>query len=119
MIPLGGRAIVSGAMERWFWLTEPLAMDFANTIRRRGMADHDYLRTGADVASWAAAEAPRVPRVSARAAGRLNARARAVPLVGQLGGRAGELRTVPATRASPVDQLLARVAAAAIELVGA
>src|SRR5919199_142742 len=105
-------------MEPWFWLTEPLAMDFANTIRRRGMADHDYLRTGADVASWAAAEAPRVPRVSARAAGRLNARARAVPLVGQLGGRAGELRTVPATRASPVDQLLARVAAAAIELVG-
>jgi predicted RNA-binding Zn ribbon-like protein len=137
-------------MERWFWLTEPLAMDFANTIRRRGMVDHDYLRTGADVAGWAAAEAPQVPRVSARVAQarfeeirsvrddvrallqatvdgvalparatrRLNARARAVPLVGQLGARAGELRTVPATRTSPVDELLARVAAAAIELVG-
>src|SRR5919199_3817613 len=138
-------------MEPWFWLTEPLAMDFANTIRRRGMADHDYLRTGADVASWTAAEAPQVPPVSARAAQarldeiravrddvrailratvdgaplparaakRLNARARALPLVGQLGGRAGELRTVPATRASAIDGLLARVAAAAIELVGA
>ena len=134
----------------WAWLSEPLAMDFANTIRRRGMVDHDYLRTGADMASWAAAEAPQVPRVSARAAQarleeiravrddvrailhatvdgvslpapatrRLNARVRAVPLVGQLGGRAGELRVVPATRAGAVDELLARVAAAAIELVG-
>src|SRR3954451_1782433 len=131
----------------WFWLTEPLAMDFANTIRRRGMVDHDYLRTGADLASWSVAEAPHVPRVSARAAqarieeirafrddvrailqatvdgaplparatGRVNARARGVPVVGQLGRRAGEARTVPATRANAVDELLARVAAATIE----
>ena len=52
----------------WAWLSEPLAMDFANTIRRRGMVDHDYLRTGADLASWSEAEAPQVPRVGARAA---------------------------------------------------
>jgi predicted RNA-binding Zn ribbon-like protein len=134
----------------WAWLSEPLAMDFANTIRRRGMVDHDYLRTGADLASWAEVEAPQVPRVGARAAqarleevrgvrddvrailratvdgaplparatARLNARVRAAPLVGQLGGRAGEVRTVPAARASAVDELLARVAAATIELVG-
>src|SRR3954469_5436512 len=106
----------------WFWLTEPLAMDFANTIRRRGMVDHDYLRTGADLASWSVAEAPQVPRVNARAAqarlaevravrgdlrailqatvagaplpsravARVNARWRGVPVVGQLGRRAGE-----------------------------
>ena len=137
-------------LQLWSWLSEPLAMDFANTIRRRGMVDHDYLRTGADLASWSEAEAPQVPRVSARAAqarieeirafrddvrailraavdgvalparatGRVNARARGLPIVGQLGARAGEHRSVPATRASAVDELLARVAAATIELVG-
>src|SRR4051812_29541172 len=111
----------------WSWLSEPLPMDFANTIRRRGMIDHDFLRSGADVASWCEHEVPQVPRVSARAAqgrldeiravrddvrailratvdgaplparpaARLNARARALPVVPQLGSRAGELRTAP------------------------
>jgi predicted RNA-binding Zn ribbon-like protein len=134
----------------WFWLTEPLPMDFANTTRRRGMVDHDYLGTGADLESWSEREAGRVPRVSARAAAarldevrtmrddvkallraavddaplpprptaRLNARARELPLVGQLGRRAGELRRTPAGRTSALDELLARVAAATIELVG-
>ena len=134
----------------WSWLSEPLPMDFANTTRRRGMVDHDYLRTGADLASWSEREAGRVPRVGARAAGarldevramrddvkallraaaddaplpprataRLNARARALPLVGQLGRRPGELHTAPATRASALDELLARVAAETIDLVG-
>ena len=36
------------AQPPWYWLSEPLAMDFANTIHRRGMVDHDHLRTGAD-----------------------------------------------------------------------
>jgi predicted RNA-binding Zn ribbon-like protein len=137
-------------LELWSWLTEPLPMDFANTIRRRGMVDHDFLRTGEDVASWSDREAPQVPRVSARAAearlheiravrddvkavlratvdgvplparavARLNARARAVPIVGQLGRRPGELNHAAAARAGAVDELLARVAAATIELVG-
>jgi predicted RNA-binding Zn ribbon-like protein len=112
---------------RWYWLSEPLAMDFANTLHRRGMVHIDHLRTGEDVASWAAVrddvrailqatlDGERLP---ARATARLNARARALPLVGQLGRRAGELRTVPAARAGAVDEMLARVAAAAIELVG-
>jgi predicted RNA-binding Zn ribbon-like protein len=152
-MPLALRGIVPCLrmeLPLWSWLSEPLAMDFANTIRRRGMADHDYLRTGADVASWAAAEAPQVPRVGARAAqarlaeiravrddirailqatvdgaalparatARVNDRARALPVVGQLGRRAGERRSVPATRAGAIDELLARVAAATIELVG-
>jgi predicted RNA-binding Zn ribbon-like protein len=54
----------------------------------------------------------------ARATARLNARARAVPVVGQLGRARGELRTVSVARAAAVDALLARVAAATIELVG-
>jgi predicted RNA-binding Zn ribbon-like protein len=135
----------------WSWsLNEPLPIDFANTTRRRGMVDHDYLRTGADLESWSEREAGRVPRVNARAAAarldevravrddvkavlraavddvplparataRLNARARALPVVGQLGRRAGELRTAPAERASAIDELLARVAAETIALVG-
>jgi predicted RNA-binding Zn ribbon-like protein len=138
------------ALELWDWLSEPLAMDFANTIRRRGMVEHDYLRDAADLESWSEREAGRVPRVPARAAAgrmdevragrddlkavlratvermplpaqpvrRLNARARALPIVPQLGGHAGELRTAPAKRATALDELLARVAAAAIELVG-
>jgi predicted RNA-binding Zn ribbon-like protein len=145
--------MVRRAMEQppWFWLTEPLPMDFANTIRRRGMVDHDYLRTGADLASWSEREAGRVPRVSARAAAarleevravrddvkallraaaddaplparataRVNALARSLPLVTQLGRRPGESHTAPAASSGVVDELLARVAAATIELVGA
>jgi hypothetical protein len=52
-----------------------------------------------------------------RATARLNERARAVPVVGQL-GRRGELRSVALEPADAVDALLARVAAATIELVG-
>jgi len=138
------------ALELWDWLSEPLAMDFANTTRRRGMVEHDYLRDAADLESWSEREAGRVPRVAARAAvgrmdevravrddvkavlratvdraplpvqpvSRLNARARAVPMVPQLGRSPGELHTAPATRATALDELLARVAAATIELVG-
>src|SRR4051794_15601892 len=108
----------------WDWLGEPLAIDFANTTRRRGSVEHDLLQDGADVAAWARREGARVPFVPAAVAdarldeiralrddvqavlhatadgatlpaepvGRLNARARAVPVVGQLGRRPGELR---------------------------
>jgi predicted RNA-binding Zn ribbon-like protein len=140
------------AQPPWYWLSEPLAMDFANTIHRRGMVDEDHLRTGADVASWCAHEpAGRIPRVTARAAGprideiralrddvhavlratvdgaplpgaavaRINARARALPIVAQIGDRPGDRRTQPAARTGAVDELLARVAADAIETVGA
>src|SRR5215210_1120316 len=110
--------------KRWDWLGEPLAIDFANTTRRRGSVEHDLLQDGADVAGWARLERGGVPAVPAtvaaarldeiravrddvqavlhatadgatlpaRPVGRLNARARAVPVVGQLGRRPGELR---------------------------
>jgi predicted RNA-binding Zn ribbon-like protein len=134
----------------WDWLGEPLAIDFANTTRRRGAVDRDLLEGGADVTTWARRERGRVPPVAARVAGsrldeirhlrddvqavlrataggatlppgavaRLNARARALPVVGQLGRRPGELSHAPAARGDAVDELLARVAAATIELVG-
>jgi predicted RNA-binding Zn ribbon-like protein len=139
------------AQPPWYWLSEPLAMDFANTIHRRGMVDEDHLRSGADVASWCAHEpAGRVPRVTARAAARrldeiralrddvhavlratvdgaplpgaavarINAQARALPIVAQIGDRPGDRRAQPAARTNAVDELLARVAADAIETVG-
>jgi predicted RNA-binding Zn ribbon-like protein len=48
----------------------------------------------------------------------VNDRARALPLVAQLGERPGERRLLPATAADEIDELLAGVAAATIELVG-
>jgi predicted RNA-binding Zn ribbon-like protein len=138
------------ALERWDWLGEPLAIDFANTTRRRGMVEHEFLSDGGDLETWSEHEAGRVPRVPARAAaarlgevramrddvkavlratvdgtplppqpvGRLNARARALPIVAQLGRRPCEWIAAPAARLSALDELLARVAAATIELVG-
>ena len=50
------------------------------------------------------------------ATARVNAAARAVPLVAQL--RDGAIVTTPAARADPLDELLARVAASAVEVAG-
>ena len=47
--------------ERWSWLGEPLAIDFANTVRRRGSDYTELLASGADLRAWAADEANRVP----------------------------------------------------------
>src|SRR6476619_1126936 len=54
--------------ERWSWLGEPLAVDFANTVRRRGGDYTELLRTGADLCAWAEHEASRVPDPSEYAA---------------------------------------------------
>jgi putative stress-induced transcription regulator/CGNR zinc finger protein len=40
-------------MPRWEWLGEPLALDFANTVRRRGMTYEEHLGDEADFAEWA------------------------------------------------------------------
>lgn len=125
----------------------PLAIDFANTRQRRGTRYGDLVHSGADVAAWAEDEAGRVPAVSAAAAeprlddvralrdevfellraavagapapaARVNAALRAVPLVPQLQADGSAcLRAPPA--ADPLDELLARVAASAIELATA
>jgi predicted RNA-binding Zn ribbon-like protein len=126
----------------------PLAVAFANTRRRRGAAYHELLRSGADLAAWARREAGRVPAVGAdaaearlddvrglrdevvallrataggepaRPAERVNAAVRAVPLVPQLDPD-GHMRLRATGPADPLDELLARVAASAVELAGA
>jgi predicted RNA-binding Zn ribbon-like protein len=126
----------------WEWLGEPLAVDLANTVKRRGDEERELLRSGADLAEWARLQAGRVPRVPAadvetrlgdvlavrdaviavlhgerdgRAAQIVNAAARRVPLVEQLRNRA--IVRIPADDAPPLDELLARVAVSAMELV--
>jgi predicted RNA-binding Zn ribbon-like protein len=130
----------------WDWLGEPLAADFANTTKRRGMVEREFLRSGADLAEWARRQGGRVPLVGddvplenalalrdavkrvlhatvagsgrpAAAIARVNATARSVPLVKQL--RGGRVVLEPAGEADPVEELLARVAVSAIELAEA
>jgi predicted RNA-binding Zn ribbon-like protein len=138
------------AEKLWDWLGEPLAVDFANTVRRSGWRYRELLENGADVATWSQHEAGRVPVLTAVEAqarlveirgvrddvfelllaaargdgppaepvGRINARARERPVVAQLAGPAVEHSTVVLGDPDPVDELLARVVAAAIELTG-
>jgi predicted RNA-binding Zn ribbon-like protein len=123
----------------------PLAVAFANTRRRRGAVYRDLLSSGADLAAWAQPQT--VPAIDAEAAdariddvralrdevfallqasaagepappaGRINAALRAAPLVPQLGPD-GHARLQTAGPADPLDELLARVAASALELAG-
>ena len=52
----------------WDWLGEPLAVDFANTVRRSGWHYRELLEDGGDVASWSQRQAGRVPVLAARTA---------------------------------------------------
>jgi len=133
--------------ERWSWLGEPLAVDFANTVRRRGADYTELLASGADLRTWAAHEADRVPDPSEHEAEtrlievrelrdaifalllaaarrqpapigiekRVNAALAAVALVPQL--RDGAVELVAPADADPVDELLARTAMSAVELL--
>jgi predicted RNA-binding Zn ribbon-like protein len=133
--------------ERWSWLGEPLAVDFANTVRRRGADYTELLATGADLRAWAEHEAARVPDPSEYAADsrldeiralrdaifallyaaarrepappgierQVNAALAAVPLVPQL--RDGAVELVAPAEVDAVDELLARTAMSAIELL--
>jgi predicted RNA-binding Zn ribbon-like protein len=133
--------------ERWSWLGEPLAVDFANTVRRRGGDYTELLSSGADLRTWAAREASRVPDPPAGVADarlnevrelrdaifalllavaqgepvprgverRVNAALAAVPLVPQL--RDGAVELVALSVTDPLDELLARAASSALELL--
>jgi predicted RNA-binding Zn ribbon-like protein len=59
-------------IERWSWLGEPLAIDFANTVRRRGLEYVEFLDSPRELAVWAHHEGlrlsardvgPRLPEV--------------------------------------------------------
>lgn len=52
-------------MERWSWLGDQLAIDLANTVRRRGDRYVDFFAGSEGVREWLAAEAGRVPPVPA------------------------------------------------------
>lgn len=47
-------------MQLWDWLGEPLPLDVANTVRRRGATYQELWRTWADVAAWAAHQTARL-----------------------------------------------------------
>jgi predicted RNA-binding Zn ribbon-like protein len=139
------------AEKLWDWLGEPLAVDFANTVRRSGWRYRELLEGGADIASWSRHQGGRVPLLTAaeaharlaeiravrddvfdllRAAargdrppaepvGRINARARKLPVVAQITGPGAERSAIVLGDPDAVDELLARVVAAAIDLTGA
>jgi predicted RNA-binding Zn ribbon-like protein len=130
----------------WDWLGEPLAIDFANTVKRRGAAYVELLRDGGDLVAWCHQEAGRVPALAERdaadgldaaravrddvlavlraaadgapppaaAAARLDERARRHPVVAQIAGPPAVAADV-----TPLDELLARTVASAIELARA
>ena len=130
----------------WDWLGEALAVDFANTTRRFGDEERELLEDPDDLVLWAELERGRVPLIEpgavrlgeirtlrddvkallhavvrdepapTPAVERVNARVRAAPLVPQL--REGDVVLAPAAAAAPLDELLARVAQSAIDLVG-
>ncbi|WP_053226708.1 CGNR zinc finger domain-containing protein [Solirubrobacter soli] len=133
--------------ERWSWLGEPLAVDFANTVRRRGGDYTELLASGADLRAWVEHEASRVPGPTESAADtrleevrelrdaifalllaaanrepappgierQVNAALAAVPLVPQL--RDGTVELVAPPETDPLDELLARTAMSAVELL--
>src|SRR4051794_11201742 len=127
----------------WEWLGEPLAIDFANTVRRRGREYEDLLRAPADLEEWARRE--RLPGVDAgrrlaearelrdavlavlraataderppaAAAEQVNRAARRVRLVPQLRDGGVELTALDAP--DPLDEALARIALSTLEVVG-
>jgi len=132
----------------WEWLGEPLAVDFANTVRRRGATLVELLRSGEDLATWAARQTGRVPTVSATdadqrldevqatrddviallhaaageralpAGARLRVNRLAVAATEVLGERPGETEVTVADGLRGLDELLARVARATVALVG-
>jgi predicted RNA-binding Zn ribbon-like protein len=66
MNPQPANTVASAAS--WDWLGEPLPVDFANSVRRRGRRYEELFVSGADVERWSRHERPRVPMVSARTA---------------------------------------------------
>lgn len=62
----------------WEWLGDDLAIDFANTVKRRGHVYEELLGSAAEVAGWARRERERVPAIREEAAERRLEEIRAV-----------------------------------------
>ncbi|TDD67862.1 hypothetical protein E1262_17795 [Jiangella aurantiaca] len=134
-------------MERWSWLGDQLAIDLANTVRRRGDRYVDFIAEPEGVREWLAAEAGRVPpvpvddgavravgdlrddvlavlRAAARgeswpkdAVGRLNELLARRPVVRLLRPEARGAEVRVAGDGPPLSALLATVAAEVVELL--
>jgi predicted RNA-binding Zn ribbon-like protein len=130
---------------RWSWLGAPLAIDFANSVRRRAMHYEELFSSGADVVEWARLQHGRVPvptdagerlheirevrdavfslllaatreeHPPAEAQARVNAALAAVPLIPQL--RAGEVVLTAPGKPDALSELHARAAASALEVI--
>jgi predicted RNA-binding Zn ribbon-like protein len=124
----------------WEWLGEPLAVDFANTVRRRGREYEECLSTPEDFEAWAAAEdvdpgefeltevlafrdavlsllqaAARAEPPPRRSEAALNQALRRCPLLPQL--RGGRVVLTAPRDARPLDELHALIAASALEVL--
>lgn len=53
------------AGRRWSWLGDPLALDVANTVERRGQVTQELWATGTDVSTWVELEHDRLDPVTA------------------------------------------------------
>jgi predicted RNA-binding Zn ribbon-like protein len=93
----------------WEWLGEPLAIDFANTVRRVGREYEEMLAAPADLREWASRQHGRVPVPSAAAAraglGRVRAVRDAVFAVLRAAAMSEDLPRAPSGR---LDRLAAR-----------
>ncbi len=49
------------AVQRWSWLGNDLAVDLANTVRRRGMRYVDLINDPAGLDEWLARQGDRIP----------------------------------------------------------
>jgi len=130
---------------QWDWLGEPLAVDFANTVKRHGASHVELLASGEDLLAWCGHETERVPAPGASEAQVRLDEVRAVRddvFAVLLAATAGEpppsaaaerlnarmlrhpvVRQLgaparPAVSLDATDELLARVAAATADVVG-
>ncbi len=131
-------------IERWSWLGEPVAIDFANTVRRRGLEYVECLDSPRELVAWARFQrvrltvrevAPRMEEVRelrdavfalllAATRGepappgveqRLNAALAVLPLTPQL--QLGEVVLTAPGGAPALDELLARAAASTLDML--
>jgi predicted RNA-binding Zn ribbon-like protein len=102
---------------RWSWLGDPLAVDVANTVRRRGWRYRELITSPADLRDWLDHEQGRLtmpPEVDQTLVSRFLAVRD--PILRVLRAAATDSRVLPAADVDAINQLAA--AAPAIRLLG-